>query len=50
MVCLRKAIYSSFINAIIVWIPFIYINDDCIVYYVCLFLIDKLKLYFVYDK
>ena len=50
MVCLRKAIYSSFIYAIIVWIPFIYINVDCIVYYACLFLIDNLKLYFVYDK
>ena len=50
MVCLRKAIYTSYINAIIVCIPFIYINDDCTVYYAYLFLIEYFKLYFVYDK
>ena len=40
MVCLRKVIYTSFINAIIVWIPFIYINNDCTVYFAYLFLIE----------
>ena len=28
MICLRKALCSSLINAITVWIPFIHINDS----------------------